>query len=218
MLRRLAALGRRAALVAGIMSPLASHFALNTGRGGFVALALAVLQTATVGVVLWGALPAGWPRLLAMLAPAALLLVLGACTSQSPQDGLLAAAGSSHALLHAGLLALFAASLLAGRTPLVTRLARRLNPAFHPGMEGYTRAVTIAWCLFFAAQLVASMVLLPLAPDAWRLFVTVLSLPSAALMALAEYGVRRWRFRGEAHTPLLTMIRSVRSGAFGRTP
>lgn len=182
-----------------------------------MALTLAVLQAA-VGIVLWGALPMGRLRLLAALASAALLLVLAAGTSRSPQQGLLAAAGLSHVLLNAGLLTLFAASLLAGRTPLVTRFARRLNPAFHPGMEDYTRAVTIAWCLFFAGQLMMSMVLLPLAPDAWRLLVTMLSLPLAALMALAEYGVRRWQIRGEAHTPLLTMIHGVRSGAFGRTP
>lgn len=199
-------------LAAAVVSPLASHWALATGRGMAVALPLAALQAAAVGVVLMGALPPGRSRALAALAPAALLLVLGAGALRSPADGLLAAAGLSHAMLHAGLLALFAVSLVPGRTPLVTRLARRLNPAFHPGMEGYTRAVTIAWCLFLAAQLAASAVLLLLAPDVWRLFVTALSLPLAALMALAEYGVRRWRFRREAHTPLLTMIRGVRSG------
>lgn len=216
MLRRLAALGRRTALVAAVISPLVSHQALATGQGTAVALSLAILQAAAVGIVLRGALPAGWPRPLAMLAPIALLLALAAGASRSPADGLVAAAGLSHAMLHAVLLALFAASLWAGRTPLVTRFAQRLNPAFHRGMEGYTRAVTMAWCLFFAGQLVASMVLLSLAPDAWRLFVTTLSLPLAALMASAEYGVRRWRFRHEVHTPLLTMIRGVRAGGFGR--
>lgn len=218
MLLRLTAVGRKVALVAAVMSPLASHLALATGQGMAVALSLAALQAAAVSIVLWRALPSGRLRLLAALAPGALLLALAAGTLRSPAAGLLAAAGLSHAMLHAGLLALFAVSLLAGRMPLVTQFARRLNPAFHPGMEGYTRVVTFAWSLFFAGQLAASMVLLPLAPDAWRLFVTVLSLPLAALMALAEYGIRRWRFRQEAHTPLLTMIRGVRSGAVGRMP
>ncbi len=217
MLRRLAPVGRRAALVAAVMSPVASHMALATGRGMAVALSLAALQAAAVGVVLWSAL-AGRVRLLAVLAPAVLTMALAAGVSRSAVDGLLAAAGLSHAMLNFGLLALFAASLLAGRTPLVTRLARRLNPAFHPGMEGYTRAVTLVWCLFFAGQLAASIILLLLAPGSWQWFVTVLSLPLAVMMALAEYGVRRWRFRREAHTPLLTMIRGVRSGIAGRTP
>ncbi len=211
MLRRLAALGSKVTLMTAVVSPLVSHMALATGRGMAVALPLAVLQAAAVGIVLANALPTGRPRVLAALAPVTLLLALGAGALRSPADGLLAAAGLSHAMLHAGLLALFTASLLSRRTPLVTRFARRLNPAFHPGMEGYTRAVTLAWCLFFAAQLAASAVLLPLAPDAWRRFVMVLSLPLAGLMALAEYGVRRWRFRREAHTPLRTMIRGVRS-------
>jgi len=216
MIRRLAALGRRASLVVAVMSPLASHLALATGQGMAAAVLLAALQAGALGVVLWGALRPGRLRLLAVLVPAALLLALAAGTSRSPADGLLAAAGLSQAMLQSVLLALFAVSLQAGRTPLVTGFARRLNPAFRRGMESYTRTVTIAWCLFFAGQLVVSMVLLVLAPDAWRLFVTALSLPLVALMALAEYGVRRWRFCGEAHTPLLTMIRGVRSGAFGR--
>lgn len=198
-------------LAAAVVSPFASHWALATGRGMAIALPLAALQAAAVSIVLSNALPSGRLRVLAVLAPVTLLLAFGAGAWRSPGDGLLAAAGLSHAMLHTGLLALFAVSLMAGRTPLVTLLAQRLNPAFHPGMESYTRAVTLAWCLFFAAQLTASAVLLQLAPDTWRLFVMVLSLPLAALMALAEYGVRRWRFRFEAHTPLLTMIRGVRS-------
>ena len=94
---------------------------------------------------------------------------------------------------------------------LLATLVTQIGKQWKMGTKGVSK-----W--LFIGQLAASMVLLPLAPDAWRLFVTVLSLPSAALMALAEYGVRRWRFRREAHTPLLTMIRGVRSGAFGRTP
>lgn len=211
VLRRLAGLGSKAALMAAVVSPLVSHMALATGRGMAVALPLAALQAAAVGIVLANALPKRRLRVFAALAPVALLLALGAGALRSPADGLLAAAGLSHAMLHAGLLTLFAASLLPGRTPLITQFAWRLNPAFHPGMEGYTRAVTLAWCLFFAAQLAASAVLLPLAPDAWRRLMTALSLPSTALMALAEYGIRRWRFRRETHTPLLTMIRGVRS-------
>ncbi len=176
------------------------------------ALPLAALQAVAAGVVLQGALPQGRMRALAVLVPLMLLLALGLGACRSPADGLLATAGLSHAMLNAGLFVVFATSLTAGRTPLVTRLARRLNPSFHAGMEGYTWAVTVAWCLFFAGQIVMSAVLLPLAPEAWRLFVTVLGLPLAALMALAEYGVRRWRFRNEPHTTLLATIRGVRAG------
>ncbi len=205
-------------LAAAVASPVVSHAALATGWGMAAALPLAALQAAAAGIVVRGALPPGRTRALAVLAPSALLLALGVGARHSPADGLLAAAGLSHAMLHGGLLVVFAASLAPGRTPLVTRLARRLNPGFHQGMEGYTRAVTVAWCLFLAGEVAASAVLLALAPEAWRLLVTVLGLPLAASMALAEYGVRRWRFRHAPHTTLAAMVRGVRASAAGRTP
>jgi uncharacterized membrane protein len=203
-------------LSVAVASPLASHLAL-AGGWDVAALPLAALQAVAAGVVLWGTLPTGRLRALAVVAPSLLLIALAAGAWRSPAAELLAAAGLSHAMLYAGLLTLFGASLSAGRTPLVTRLARRINPAFHAGMEGYTRAVTIAWCLFFAGQVMVSAALLALAPEAWRLFVTVLNLPLAVLMALAEYAVRRWRFRYESHTTLLATIRGVRPGTARRT-
>ncbi len=130
---------------------------------------------------------------------------------------LLAVAGLSHLALFGGLLVLFGATLLPGRTPLVTELAERLDPGFHPGMAGYTRAVTGAWCLFFAAQLLASLLLLLFAPTAaWSLFVNGLDVALVALMFGAEYGVRRLRFRGHEHVPLATLVRAVRAGGIGR--
>jgi uncharacterized membrane protein len=202
-------------LSVAVASPLASHLAL-AGGWGVAALPLAALQAVAAGLLLWGTLP-GRLRALAVMAPLLLVMALGAGTWRSPAAGLLATAGLSHAMLYAGLLTLFGASLSAGRTPLVTRLAQRINPAFHSGMEGYTRAVTIAWCLFFAGQVIVSAALLALAPEAWRLFVTVLNLPLAVLMALAEYAVRCWRFRNESHTTLLATIRGVRASTARRT-
>ena len=116
-----------------------------------------------------------------------------------------------------GLLALFGVTLLPGRTPLVTRFAERLDPGFRPGMAGYTRAVTWAWCLFFAGQLLVSLLLLMLAPAAaWCLFVNGLDAALVAVMFGAEYGVRRLRFRGHEHVPLATLLRAVRAGGIGR--
>ncbi|MBV9748521.1 MAG: hypothetical protein JO157_06895 [Acetobacteraceae bacterium] len=131
--------------------------------------------------------------------------------------GLLAVAGLSHLALFGGLLALFGATLLPGRTPLVTQLAERLDPGFHPSMAGYTRAVTWAWCLLFAGELLASLLLLLFAPAAaWSLFVNGLDVALVALMFLGEYGVRRLRFRGREHVPLATLVRAVRAGGIGR--
>lgn len=190
---------------------LVSPWAL--AHGGRVGLAVAALQAMAAGPLLWPVLPARL-RVLAVVGPAALLAGLAAGAAHSARDGLLAVAGLGHAMLYTILLALFAGSLLPGRVSLVTRLAMRLNPRFRPGMIPYTRAVTAAWCGFFAAQLAGSAVLLALAPAAWwLLFVGTVHAPMAIALGLAEFAVRRWRFRGE-HTGLRETISGMRPTAW----
>ena len=192
-------------------SALGSHAALAWGWGA-AALPLAAVQALAVGWVLGSAVP----RWLRGLGPGAALLLLGALglgARHSPAAGLLALAGASHALVYAGLLALFASTLRRGRVPLVTSLARRLNPAFHGAMEGYTRGVTAAWSAFFAGQLAASGLLLMAAPAWWPGFVGLPSLLLAVAMAVAERVVRGLRFPAMAHVPVSTIIRAWRAGA-----
>lgn len=220
MLLQVAGSGRAMVIAAAVMSPLVSHLALATGWGFTVALPLAALQAVAAGLILWGTVPARL-RPLAVLAPVALLTALGAGAWHAAPTGLLAAAGLSHAMLHAGLLTVFGLSLAPLNTPLVTRIARRLNPSYHSGMDGYTRGVTVAWCLFFAGQIVVSSALLLLAPETWGLFVTVMSLPLALMAAAVEYCIRRRRFAGMPHPGVLTMVRgarSLRAPAFGTAP
>lgn len=209
-------LGRAARMLllgAALASPLATHLAVTTGRGLLPAATLAVVQ-AGVGAA---ALPALLGKARSRWMPLLLLAALAWSAGRLLGHGLLAAAGLSHLAAFGGLLALFAATLLPGRTPLVTRLAERLDPGFHPGMAGYTRAVTYAWCLFFAGQLLASLLLLLFAPAAaWSLFVNVLDVVFVALMFLGEYGVRRLRFRGHRHVPLPALVRAVRAGGMRR--
>ena len=54
--------------------------------------------------------------------------------------------------LHAALGALFARTLRPGHEPLVTRLARAVHGELPAPIMRYTRAVTFAWTLFFAAM------------------------------------------------------------------
>lgn len=202
-------------LGAAVASPFVSHMALATGAGAGIALPLAGVQAGALAIVLWGA----GQRLLSVLAPAVLLGALWLGARSSAADGLLASAGASHALIYFALLAVFAATLGPGQVPVATRLARRLNPGFHQGMEGYTRGVTVAWCVFFGGQIMLSAVLLWLAPlRVWGLFVTILNMPLVALMVLGELAVRRRRFRGQAHTSVLATIRGVRSGISAAAP
>ncbi len=209
-------LGRAAQLtiLAGAAaSPLAAHVAIITGRGLLPAAVLALAQAGVAALVLPGLLGRerrGWVPVLVLVAA----LAWGG--GRLLGHGVAAAAGLSHLAVFGGLLTVFALTLLPGETPLATRFARRLDPGFHGGMEGYTRAVTLAWCLFFAGQILASALLLLLAPvRVWSWFINVLDLPLVALMFGAEYAVRRLRFREHRHVPLPVLVRAVRANRLG---
>jgi uncharacterized membrane protein len=204
---------RKLLLGAALASPFATHLAVTTGQGLLPAATLAVVQ-AGVGAA---ALPTLLGKDRSRWVPVLLLAASAWGAARLLGHGLLATAGLSHLAVFGGLLALFGVTLLPGRTPLVTRLAERLDPGFHPGMAGYTRAVTLAWCLFFVGQLLASLLLLLFAPAAvWSLFVNVLDMVFVALMFLGEHGVRRLRFREHHHVPLPALVRAVRAGGMGR--
>ena len=197
---------RTAAIVMAGTAFLGSHIAAAL-RHADGALALAALQAIAVGAAL--SLTRRLPRSIGPLVALALLLALALGARHSPAAGLLAGAGAAHALLYTGLLLVFARTLRPGQTALVTSLASRINPGFHAGMVPYTRAVTAAWALFFASQLVVSAVLLGIDPPLWRLFVTALHLPLVLAMTLAEFAVRRLRWRHES-VGLLETIRGTR--------
>lgn len=197
-----------AVFAAAFLSPIASHAALATGWGLRGAMLLAGTQAVAVGLVLRGTLPGRW-KAAAPLAALALLAALGWGASRSPADGLAAAAGASHAVAYSGLLLLFGHTMLPGQVPLITRVAQRINPWYHDGISWYTRGVTAAWCWFFAAQLLASAVLLLVGGDWWRWFVSTLHMPLVVAMAVAEYAVRRWQLRGEPLIGILDSIRGV---------
>jgi len=209
LFERLSCAARFTLLAGAAASPLAAHMAIITGRGLLLAAVLAVAQAGVAVMVLPGVLGRerrGWVAVLVLIAA----LAWGG--GRLLGHGIAAAAGLSHLAVFGGLLTVFALTLLPGQTPLATRFARRLDPGFHGGMEGYTRVVTLAWCLFFAGQILASALLLLLAPmRVWSWFINVLDLPLVAFMFGAEYGVRRLRFREHRHVPLPTLVRAVRA-------
>ncbi len=200
-----------------VAAPLATHAALATGRFTLVATGLAIAEVALLGTL--AVRPAaGWRRagsLVAMAAVLGLLVLRLVRPGWASAAGLIAAAGLSHAFIYGSLLLLFARSLRPGRTDLVTGLATRLRGALTPAMLRYTRHVTQAWCAFFGLQLLASALLLLLAPHrVWSLFVNVLDGPSVVAMFAGEYAVRRWRFRNYSH---ISPIETFRTFARSRT-
>lgn len=108
--------------------------------------------------------------------------------------GLAATSGISHVAAYLFMLWYFGRTLARGRVPAITRIARRVHGTLPPAIEIYTHRLTIAWCIFFAAQLLASALLLAFAPlNAWSLFINVLNLPLLAAMFVGQlvYGSLR---------------------------
>ena len=147
------------------------------------------------------------------LAPAALLAAWAARRSRHRQWVLAAIALATLALWtdwsalerhfaglfyleHAGgnlLLALvFGRTLAPGREPLCTRFAWIVHGGvLAPSVVGYTRRLTAAWTLFFAALCALSTVLYFGGwLEAWSLFATMVSPVLVGLMFAVEYAVR----------------------------
>ena len=194
-----------------ILAPFTAHAAIATGRITALAIAASAVQAAALAVVSFRQ-TAAWQRILGMAAATGLLVLLALKVVGSQAAGLaglIASSGVSHAIIYVSLLILFARTLRPGRTALVTGLALRLRGGLTPAMQSYTRTVTKAWCAFFVLQLTASAVLLAFAPArAWSLFVNVLDAPLIAAMVLAEFAIRRWRFRHDQHSSPLAVARA----------
>lgn len=99
-------------------------------------------------------------------------------------------------LEHAGIQSLlgigFGRTLAAGQTPMVSRFAAVVHGPLSPRLQRYTRGVTWAWTLYFAAMAGTSVLLFCLAPIAWwSRFANLLSLPLIVLMFVGEYLMRR---------------------------
>ena len=109
------------------------------------------------------------------------------------------------------LLITFGRTLLAGRQPLCTRFSEALYGPVTPLHARYTRQVTVAWTLFFAAMALASTLLFFLAPLAvWSVFSNFMTLPLVALMFIVEYGVRRRVLPDIGHMRFFDAVRAFR--------
>jgi uncharacterized membrane protein len=150
----------------------------------------------------------------ALAASASAALVLGLTTRSAG----LAVAGICHATAYSTLLIWFARSLRPDHEPVVTQFARRMRRTMPAEVVRYTRLVTIAWCVFFAAQLSLSGALLALAPAAvWSAFVNLLNLPLTLAMILAEFGCRSLLFHHDNRTGLLATFEGLRRISGSRT-
>ena len=115
------------------------------------------------------------------------------------------------------LLWLFGRTLRAGRQPLITRLAAHVHGELVAEMVRYTRRVTWAWCVFFVAMALTSLLLFVVAPlPIWSAFNTLLNLPLLVAMYLGEYAWRLWRHPDFSPASIATVVRAFRDFDFKR--
>jgi uncharacterized membrane protein len=125
---------------------------------------------------------------LAALSAACVVVLL---VEHQEQLGLAALSGIAHASAYLFLLWYFGHTLARGRDPIISRFARSIHGTLQPEMELFSRKLTVAWCVFFAAQLIASALLFAFAPlNVWSLFINLLNLPLLALMFAGQWVYR----------------------------
>lgn len=200
------------AVSAGLMAvawAIASYFNSASGQASHwgVALALAPLSlviflglwrmpqrrlAAALGLVLAGVLVGLWPLLTQRIATLYFLEHMGVYT----------------------LLAVFFARTLTGPgESLVTQMARRVHGGvLSENQLRYTRQVTQAWSLFFAAMVLVSVGLFIWAPlPVWSAFATLLGGPLIGVMFVGELLVRRWILPNEVNASLGETVRAWRT-------
>jgi uncharacterized membrane protein len=109
---------------------------------------------------------------------------------------------------------LFGRTLSHGREPMCSRFAAMIHGPLEDKVARYTRQVTIAWTIFFAATAGLSVALFFAAPiEIWSAFANVLSLPLLALMFGAEYAIRLRLLPDMKHAAILDSVRMYRKSS-----
>jgi uncharacterized membrane protein len=179
--------GRVLVVILTMLSPVAVHKALLTpGWTGLAALLIAA-QIGLIASLFLGRVRYRYKIPAVMLGVAILALVLrhygGAVLEAST--------GIPHALAYTAMLIMFGMSLIGEKESVITTLALRMRGPLSPEVLRYTRRLTLAWCLFFAAQLAASLMLFLWAPLAvWSLFINIANFPLVIVMFMLEYAYR----------------------------
>ena len=166
-----------------------------------------------VGPMLGAASVVAWQRRRRLLAALAALAVAGLVVQAWRGHDL--PAGSlyvcQHVAIHLLLALVFGLTLLAGREPLVTALARRVHGTMTPAMAAYSRKVTAAWTGYFVAMATLSLVLYAVTPfDVWAAFANLVTPLAILVMFIGEY-LLRYRLHPEFERA--TLAQAVRAYA-----
>jgi uncharacterized membrane protein len=185
--------------------PILTHTLLAIGYSTGVAAAVSAFQVIVLGFILTARATYLYKWWLAGAA-AALFLIVGWLAGRY---SLFATAGIPYVAAYITLLTVFGVSLLPGREPFITVLARKIHGSMRSDIALYTRRVTVAWCCFFTAQLIVSSALFFFAPMVvWSFYVNVLDFPLIALMFTGEYLYRITHVRNWPRSTVLQVIRA----------
>ena len=167
-----------------------------------------------VGPMLGAASVVAWQRRRRLLAALAALgaagLVVQAWRGHDLPAGSLYVC--QHVAIHLLLALVFGLTLLAGREPLVTALARRVHGgSITPAMAAYSRKVTLVWTGYFVVVATLSLVLYAVAPfDVWATFANLVTPFAILFMFIGEY-LLRYRLHPEFERA--TLAQAVRAYA-----
>jgi uncharacterized membrane protein len=90
----------------------------------------------------------------------------------------------------------FIRTLLPGQVPLVTAIGEQVHGELPPELERYTRRVTVLWAAVLAALALWAALLPWLGSELlWSVFSNFVNYGLVAVLFVAEYIYRRWRFR-----------------------
>lgn len=113
-----------------------------------------------------------------------------------------------------GIAGWFAGTLLPGREPLITYVARRVHGQLPAPIERYTRHITWAWTLWLTGLALVSVLLFAFASRAaWSTFANLLFFPLIALLFVGEYCYRILRYAWFKPASLADSIRAFQRHA-----
>ena len=171
--------------------PVSVHLGTLWAQPQLLAVGLACLLL-SLSTPLWMPRWPGW-----LVAVLAFMALLAAATALPLQ----AMAYAPPVLLNLFGAALFAATLLPGRTPLITQLVERMHLAagdqapLAPDVREYSVAVTVVWAVLFVGLASVSAVLAWTGPQVlWSWVTNGFNFAAIALLFVGEYGLRHLRF------------------------
>ena len=189
--------GKLLVTIAVVLAFFGYQFLIHTVTiaGQFTPLSAALVLVPFVVGVGWAiALDVGLRQAVLIIATLVLLALAVVSVFGFPHSAI--SFGLPHMVTNLFLMWFFARTLKEGREPLITTIARRVHGSLKPEIESYTRTVTIAWSLFFAMQILASIALFSFAPlKVWSTYINLLNGPLIILMFILEYTYRVLRYR-----------------------